>query len=181
MTEPSVIAVHKKSSYSFHKDTVPTIYLVAGIGVEGDIHSGETVKHRSRVRRDPAQPNLRQVHLMPSELFDELKEKGFKVRVGELGENITTSGIDLINLPKDTRMIFESGAEIQITGLRNPCHQLDDWQKGLLKACLEKDAEGNLIRKAGVMAIVLKGGKVSAKETVRILKPSPPHISLEKV
>ena len=136
---------------------------------------GETVKHRSRVRKDPTQPNLRQVHLLPTELFEELHAKGFAVKPGDLGENITTSGIDLLALPTGTRLHLGADAVVAITGLRNPCIQLDHFQQGLMAATLDRDANGNLIRKAGIMSIVIAGGDVRPGDAIRVEMPAQPH------
>jgi MOSC domain-containing protein YiiM len=155
--------------------------LLKGLGVQGDAHMGEKVKHRSRVAKDPNQPNLRQVHLIESELFDELKEKGFVVREGEMGENITTQGIKLLDLPKNSILHIGESAMVMITGLRNPCSQLDTFQDGLMKAVLDKDEAGNIIRKSGVMGIVLKAGEVKYGDEIIIELPLKPHMRLEKV
>ena len=157
------------------------ITLLAGLGVEGDAHAGETVKHRSRVARDPSQPNLRQVHLIHAELHDELRQAGFTVAPGEMGENITTRGIDLLGLPTGTRLRLGETATIEITGLRNPCAQLDGIQRGLMAATLERDAEGALVRKAGVMGIVVAGGEVRPGDAVHVELPPPPQRRLEPV
>jgi MOSC domain-containing protein YiiM len=142
---------------------------------------GETVKHRSRVRKDPMQPNLRQVHLMHAELFDDLRAKGFSVNPGDLGENVTTSGIDLLALPAGTRLHLGTAAMVEVTGLRNPCVQIDGFQKGLMAATLGKDAGGNLIRKAGIMSIVLADGDVRPGDAVRVELPTGPHEPLRPV
>jgi MOSC domain-containing protein YiiM len=142
---------------------------------------GETVKHRSRVAKDPTQPNLRQVHLIHEELFDELRPKNFTVRPGDMGENVTTRGIDLLSLPAGTRLHLGDSAVVEITGLRNPCIQIDRFQQGLMAATLDKDANGNLIRKAGVMSVVLAEGDVRAGDTIRIELPDSPHIPLAPV
>jgi MOSC domain-containing protein YiiM len=163
------------------KPAQPSIKLLAGLGVEGDAHNGVTVKHRSRVKADPTQPNLRQVHLIHSELHDKLREQGFDVQPGQMGENITTKGIDLLDLPKETKLHLGAEAIIEITGLRNPCVQLDGIQQGLMKAVLDKDAEGNLIRKAGIMAIVIKGGDVFPNDPIKIEMPEGDPIPLQKV
>lgn len=176
-----VISVHKSPTHTMSKPAQPSIKLLAGLGVEGDAHNGVTVKHRSRVKADPTQPNLRQVHLIHSELHDKLKEQGFDVQPGQMGENITTKGIDLLDLPKGTKLHLGAEAIIEITGLRNPCVQLDGIQQGLMKAVLDKDAEGNLIRKAGIMAIVLKGGDVFPNDPIKIEMPEGDPIPLQKV
>jgi MOSC domain-containing protein YiiM len=171
----SVLAVSLRYGHHFSKTPSLSIRLLTGLGVAGDAHMGETVKHRSRVRKDPTQPNLRQVHLMHVELFDELRKKGFGVQPGDLGENVTTSGIDLLALPSGTRLHIGASAVVEITGLRNPCVQIDGFQKGLMAATLDKDARGNLIRKAGIMSIVLADGDVRPGDAVRVELPMPPH------
>src|SRR5690348_494581 len=150
-----VVAVSLSPAHTMKKENQPEIRLLAGLGVEGDTHSGITVQHRSRVARDPSQPNLRQVHLIHTELHEELRQAGFKLANGQMGENITTQGIDLLGLPTGTRLHLGDEAVIEVTGLRNPCTQLDGLQPGLMKAVLDRDEEGNLIRKAGVMAVVI--------------------------
>jgi len=176
-----VTAVSQSRGHSFSKPNVLSIRLVAGLGVEGDAHAGVTVKHRSRVRRDPTQPNLRQVHLVHSELFDELRGKGFAVTPGDIGENVTTRGIDLLALPTGTKLRLGESATVEITGLRNPCVQLDTFQKGLMAATLDKDAEGNLVRKAGVMGVVLAGGEVRPGDAIAVELPASPHRPLQPV
>lgn len=181
MIKPQVISLSKSDSHTFNKFNCEKITLIEGLGVEGDAHAGKTVKHRSRVAADPTQPNLRQVHLIHSELFDELVEKDFIVTPGAMGENITTQGIDLLNLPKNTILKIGTSAAIQITGLRNPCSQLETIKTGLMKAVLDKDDQGNLIRKAGIMGIVLQGGVVFVGDEILIQLPDPPLEKLEKV
>ncbi len=174
-----ITAVSLSPGHHFSKPNLLSIRLLAGLGVEGDAHAGETVKHRSRVRRDPTQPNLRQVHLVHSELFDELQAKGFTVTPGDIGENVTTRGIDLLALPTGTRLRLGEAATVEITGLRNPCVQLDTFQKGLMAATLDKDADGNLIRKAGIMGVVLVGGEVRPGDAIAIELPRrrPPAVA----
>ena len=181
MTGPRVAAVHRSASHSFSKFAEQSIVLVEGLGVQGDAHEGRTVKHRSRVKRDPTQPNLRQVHLVHAELFDELMAADFAVWPGDLGENITTRGLDLLSLPEGTRLRLGAGAVIEITGLRNPCVQLDRLQPGLMAAVLDRDASGELVRKAGVMAIVLAGGEVRPGDSIAIEMPQLPHRELAPV
>jgi MOSC domain-containing protein YiiM len=178
---PVVLAVSRSGSHSFSKPTANAIRLIAGLGVEGDAHQGETVKHRSRVARDPNQPNLRQVHLIHAELHDELRAAGFTVAPGDMGENVTTSGVDLLGLPTGTRLRLGHSAVVEITGLRNPCAQLDGFQDGLMAAVLDRDAEGNLVRKAGVMAVVLSGGDVRPGDPIGIELPPIRHHPLEPV
>lgn len=176
-----VKSVSKSGTHTFHKSTCDSIQLLKGLGVQGDAHMGEKVKHRSRVAKDPNQPNLRQVHLIHSELFDELKEKGFDIKAGEIGENITTEGIELLSLPKDTVLHIGETVQVQITGLRNPCKQLDALKKGLMQAVLDKDEEGNLLRKAGIMGVVLEGGEVTIGTTITVELPPEPFVKLERV
>ncbi len=177
----SVVAVHRSSSHSFSKHTEDAITLLAGLGVEGDAHAGRTVKHRSRVARNPGAPNLRQVHLLHAELFDELVGRDHAVFPGDLGENITTRGLDLLALPTGTRLRLGAQAEVELTGLRNPCSQIDRFQPGLTAAVLDRDAQGALARKAGVMAIVLVGGEVRAGDAIVVQPPPGPHRSLQPV
>jgi MOSC domain-containing protein YiiM len=167
---PHVLAVHRSPTHSFSKSPALSIQLIAGLGIEGDAHAGATVKHRSRVARDPTQPNLRQVHLIHAELHDELNAVGFNVKPGDMGENITTHGLDLLALPTGTRLTIGE-AVIEVTGLRNPCVQLDRFQAGLMQATLDRDAAGNLIRKAGVMGVVLVGGDVQAGDDIHVQMP----------
>ena len=166
-----VIAVSRSRSHSFSKRNELMIRLVAGLGVEGDAHMGEKVKHRYHAAKNPNAPNLRQVHLMHEELFDELRAGGFNIGPGAIGENVTTRGIDLLALPKRTRLRLGPEAVIEITGLRNPCRQIDAYQQGLTAAVLGRDPEGRLIRKAGVMAIVIKGGDVKAGDAIAVELP----------
>lgn len=176
-----VFSVSKSDRHLFSKEVVDAITLVANKGVADDAHCGETVKHRSRVKRDPSQANLRQVHLIAYELIQELRAKGFRVDPATMGENITTVGIDLLALPKNAALQFPSGAVIVVTGLRNPCHQLDDYQKGLTAAVLKRDENGELIRKAGIMAVVQIGGSVAKGDEIEVLLPDGPHQKLETV
>lgn len=176
-----VEAVHKSATHTLTKPEQSYIRLLAGWGVEGDAHMGVTVKHRSRVARDPSQPNLRQVHLIHAELHDELRARGFSVHTGEMGENITTRGIDLLRLPVGTRLHLGAEAVVEITGLRNPCAQLDRLQPGLMAAVLGRDAQGHVVRKAGVMGVVLTGGEVRLADPIRVELPPQPHQPLQPV
>lgn len=181
MNSPTVISTSKSSAHTFHKFLCPSIRLLEGLGVEDDAHLGTTVKHRSRVAQDPNQPNLRQVHLIHAELFEELAEKGFNIQPGDMGENITTIGIDLLSLPKHTLLRIGKAAEIMVTGLRNPCIQLESLGKGLMKAVLDHDEQGNLIRKAGIMAVVTKTGKIGVGDEIKVQLPTPPFEKLDRV
>jgi len=180
MTE-TVLAVSRSATHSLSKSGQLAIQLITGLGVADDAHAGVTVQHRSRVARDPSQPNLRQVHLIHAELHEELRERGFNVAAGQMGENITTQGIDLLGLPTGTRLRLGDEAVIEITGLRNPCTQLESIQPGLMAAVLDRDANGALIRKAGVMAIVLVRGTVRPGDTIRVELPPQPHTPLQPV
>lgn len=177
----SVISVSKGDQHAFSKTVTEFIELLSGHGVDGDAHSGTTVKHRSRVAANPDQPNLRQVHLLHAELIDELQQQGFDVSPATLGENITTRGLDLLSLPTNTQLDFPSGAQLIVTGLRNPCAQLDNYQQGLTAATLDRDEQGQLIRKAGIMAIVTSGGRVVAGDNIHITLPAKPHLPLMPV
>lgn len=178
---PRVVAVARSGAHSFSKTLASEVVLVAGEGVEGDAHRGETVKHRSRVARDPSQPNLRQIHLMHAELFAELSERGFAVAPGDLGENLTTAGIDLLALPVGARLSLGDSAVIEVTGLRNPCAQIEAFQKGLLAAVLDRGPQGEVIRKSGIMGIVVAGGVVRPGDAIEVVLPPPPHRPLERV
>ena len=197
MGSPSVVAVCRDDKHRFSKVPVESITLVAGLGVEGDAHAGTRVKHRSRVKRDPSQPNLRQVHLIHSELFDEARDQGYELAAGDLGENILTVGVDLLGLPRDTRLIMGE-AVVRLTGLRNPCAQINDFQPGLIKVVLHRE-DGTLsdqpapptgspeatttrvVRKAGVMSVVERGGILRAGQEILVKLPAEPHQPLEPV
>ena len=176
-----VTAVSRSPRHTLVKPNEDSIKLVAGMGVEGDAHQGMTVKHRSRVVRDPTQPNLRQVHLVHAELHDELQHAGFAVMPGQMGENVTTSGVDLLGLATGTRLHLGASAIVEVTGLRNPCAQLDKIQKGLMAATLGRDEHGNLMRKAGIMGVVLAEGEVRPGDPIRVEPPPPPHRPLAVV
>ncbi|MEU2967646.1 MOSC domain-containing protein [Streptomyces ardesiacus] len=176
-----VTAVSSNGTYSFTKPNRGSITLLAGLGVEGDVHAGVTVKHRSRVAQDPTRPNLRQVHLMHEELFAEVGAEGFEVTAGDLGENITTRGIDLLGLPVGTVLRVGEEAVLEVTGLRNPCLQIDTFRDGLLKQVVGRDEAGNLVRKAGIMSIVRHGGTVRPGDAITVELPSEPHRPLDRV
>ena len=176
-----VVAVNRSGSHRMSKPSCERIRLLAGLGVEGDAHMGTTVKHRSRVARDPTQPNLRQVHLIHAELFDELRAKGFEITPGLMGENVTTHGIDLLALPRGTRLHLGASAVVEITGLRNPCTQLDGIYPGLLEAVIERDPARGLVRKAGVMGVVVAGGEVAAGDAIGVAPREGAHQPLKPV
>lgn len=176
-----IVAVSRSGEYTFTKPNQDAVTLVAGLGIEGDVHQGVTVKHRSRILRDPTKPNLRQVHLMHAELHDELKASGFAVAPGQLGENVTTRGVDLLGLPTGTRLRLGPHAVVEVTGLRNPCPQIEAFQEGLLKQVVGRDDDGNVVRKAGIMSVVLVGGEVRPGDEIRVELPAEPHSPLVPV
>lgn len=176
-----VVAVHRSPGHGFSKETVDEIRLLAGLGVEGDAHCGATVKHRSRVRVDPTQPNLRQVHLVQGELFAQVAAAGYVVTPGDLGENVTTSGIDLLALPTGATLGIGPDALIALTGLRNPCGQIDGFAAGLRDQVLERDGDGGVVRKAGVMGVVLRSGAIRPGDAIAVALPPGSHHPLERV
>lgn len=178
---PRVIAVASSQTHTFSKVAQSAISVVGGLGVQGDAHCGATVKHRSRVAKDPTQPNLRQVHLIHGELFAELQAQGFNVEPSQLGENITTEGIDLLALPEGTELHIGEQVVLHLTGLRNPCEQLNQFQPGLMAALVHRAPDGRLVRKAGVMSVVHTGGQVRPGDEVRVKLPATPHRALERV
>ncbi len=177
----TVTTVSRSATHTLVKPNEDKIRLAAGLGVEGDAHQGTTVKHRSRVARDPTQPNLRQVHLIHAELHDELRRAGFTVAPGQMGENVTTRGVDLLGLAAGTRLHLGDSAVVEVTGLRNPCAQLDKIAPGLMAATLDRDAQGNLVRKAGIMGVVVAAGEVRPGDPIRIEPPPEPHRPLPVV
>lgn len=176
-----VVAVARDDEHRFSKPTRERITLVADHGVEGDAHAGATVKHRSRVARDPSTPNLRQVHLMHEELFAEMAQRGHGIEPGALGENITTSGIDLLGLPRGARLAIGDDAVVELTGLRNPCSQINGLSKGLMKELVYVDDHGDTVRLAGVMSVVLAGGEVRPGDGIRVILPAGEHVPLQAV
>ncbi len=174
------MAVHRSPGHEFSKQTSESITLRAGLGVEGDAHMGARVKHRSRVAKDPMQPNLRQVHLIASELLDEVNAKGYCVSPGDLGENVTTAGLDLISLPVGTSIRI-GDAVLALTGLRNPCPQIKAFGEGLQGEMLDHDESGKLVRKTGVMAVVLRGGEVRASDEILVAAPAGEPMPMEKI
>ena len=181
MSTPLVAAVHVDAAHGFSKQTADRIRLLAGLGVEGDAHCGATVQHLSRVRRDPAQPNLRQVHLIHGELLDELERQGHAVAPGELGENCTTRGIDLLSLPTGTVLRLGEAALVAITGLRNPCRQIERFREGLLGQLISRREDGGIERRAGVMGVVLASGVVRPGDAIEVQRPPGPATPLEVV
>ncbi|MDQ2067682.1 MOSC domain-containing protein [Xinfangfangia sp. CPCC 101601] len=178
---PSILSVSRSRLHDFSKANEDHLVLVENYGVEGDAHAGETVKHRSRVAVDPSQPNLRQVHLLHHELLASLADKGFDLKAGDLGENILTSGIDLLGLPTDTVLAIGADVKLRVTGLRNPCAQIESFRTGLLQEVVTRGADGNLVRKAGIMSVVVAGGIVKPGDEIRAILPDLPHLPLERV
>lgn len=176
-----VVAVARAAEHRFSKTAVPEIRLIAGLGVEGDAHAGATVQHRSRVARDPSQPNLRQVHLIHAELLEEVDAAGFTVPPGAMGENVTTRGLDLLALPTGTRLRLGDDAVVEVTGLRNPCLQIDGYERGLLRRMVGRDAGGGIVRRAGVMSVVVAGGGVRVGDPIAVLLPAGPPRDLQPV
>ncbi|UQN05954.1 MOSC domain-containing protein [Deinococcus sp. QL22] len=177
----SIVSVAASPTHSFSKQPLPGVQLLAGLGVQGDAHAGHSVQHRSRVAADPTQPNLRQVHLIHGELLDELNAAGFDIQPGDLGENVLTRGLDLLALPVGTRLHVGAEAVIEVTGLRNPCSQIEAFRPGLLAAVLGRDEAGNVIRKAGIMGVVAVGGEIRLGDSVQVELPPLPHRALERV
>jgi MOSC domain-containing protein YiiM len=176
-----ITAVHARAVHSFSKDACAQIELVAGHGVRGDAHYGTNVKHRSRVAKNPQQPNLRQVHLLHEELFTELRQAGFEIAPGQMGENVTTRGLDILGLSTGTRLRLGENAIVQLTGLRNPCYQIEGFRKGLLAAVLDRAADGALVRKAGVMCVVIEGGIVRPEDPITVVQAPLQRAPLQTV
>jgi MOSC domain-containing protein YiiM len=176
-----IIAVSRDSEHSFTKPNQTVIELIAGVGVRGDAHAGAKVKHRVRVREDPTRPNLRQVHLIHSELFEELAAAGYQLFPGAIGENITTRGLKLLELPTGTRLHLGANAVVEVTGLRNPCRQIDAFRPGLMGRLLDRDTDGGVRIKSGIMSIVLEGGEVRPGDVIRAELPAGPHRALKRV
>jgi MOSC domain-containing protein YiiM len=176
-----VVAVAASTVHGFSKETRPAIRLLEGLGVQGDAHHGVIVQHLSRLRRHPAAPNLRQVHLLPVELFDVLGSVGHRVVPGDLGENVATAGVDLLGIPTGTVLALGPSAEVEVTGLRNPCRQIDAFQAGLLRHVLARDPDGGVRRLAGVMGVVRRGGDVRPGDAVTVVLPAEPHRPLHPV
>lgn len=179
--QPRVIAVSRDDVHRFSKPVVDEVRLVEGWGIEGDAHAGTTVQHRSRVARDPSQPNLRQVHLLHAEVFDEVAEAGFRVEPGQMGENVTTRGVDLLGLPTGTLLHLGDEACVRVTGLRNPCQQINGFEPGLLREVLGRDEDGAVVRKGGVMSVVVTGGVVRTGDRVWIELPTGEQQALQPV
>ena len=177
----SVVAVSRSPRHRFSKDVSDAVLLVEGHGVEGDAHAGATVQHRSRKRWRPDLPNLRQVHLLHAELLDDLRAQGYDVSPGQVGENITTRGLDLLALPTGARLWLGADAVVEVTGLRNPCVQLDRFADGLMEAVLRREPDGTLVRLAGVMSVVLEGGPVRPGDEIRVELPEGERVALKPV
>lgn len=176
-----VESVNRDSKHEFSKVPQPSIQLLQGLGVEGDAHAGTTVQHLYLIKKDASKPNLRQVHLIHAELLDEVNGKGFRVQAADLGENILTRGVDLLGLPRGTKLHLGEQAVMEVTGLRNPCSQIENFQTGLLKEMVQKDAGGNPVFRCGIMSVVLTGGEVNPGDAIRVELPAEPHLPLERV
>jgi MOSC domain-containing protein YiiM len=181
MDRPSVVAVSKDGQHRFSKEPCEQITLLKGIGVQGDAHSGVTVQHLSRVAQDPTQPNLRQVHLLHGEFFDEARDQGYELAAGDLGENVLTHGLDMLGLPRNTLLHIGSEAVVRVTGLRNPCTQIDGFRSGLLKVATGRDENEQVVLKAGIMGVVTTGGVIRSGDTIEVEVPATPHHALERV
>lgn len=179
--QAKVVGLAKDREHRFSKAPQEQLVLVEGHGVEGDAHAGSTVQHRSRVAADPSQPNLRQVHLLAAEFLDEVRRHGYDVESGDLGENVLTAGIDLLDLPRDTLLHLGPDAVVRITGLRNPCAQIDRFRTGLLRLAVGRNDAGEVVRKAGVMGVVVAGGAVRVGDPIAVVTPPEPHHRLERV
>ncbi len=176
-----IVALSRSEAHAFSKNAEPRLTLIEGLGIEGDAHAGVTVQHRSRVARDPSQPNLRQVHLLHHTLLDALNAQGFSIHPGMLGENVTTSGVDLLALPTGTRLRLGQTAVLELTGLRNPCSQIERFHEGLLAAVVHRGEAGLVTRQAGVMAIVVRGGVIATGDAIEVELPAAPHRPLAVV
>ncbi len=177
----TVLAVHRNAAHEFTKTPVDVIECAAGLGVVGDAHAGAQVKHRSRVAADPTQPNLRQVHLMHGELFDQLAAEGYEVAPGNLGENLTTSGLDLLGLPVGTSLAIGPDVILTLTGLRNPCGQINGFADGLLKKLVYRDEDGETVRIGGAMSVVVRGGEIRPGDEIRVGLPPEPHHAMQRI
>lgn len=174
----AVMSVSRDDQHRFSKPPTKSVRMIAGFGIEGDAHAGATTRHRYLLKKDPERPNLTQVHLIASELFDELADSGFSVSAGDLGENITTRGLDLLALPLGTRLLLGGDAIVEVTGLRSPCRLINTYQAGLMKAVLGKDAGGRVIRKAGIMSVVVESGVVRPGDRILVELPIGEHVPL---
>lgn len=176
-----VVSVSSRGGHGLGKTRRMSVRLIEGMGVEGDAHYGAKVQHRSRKRQNPELVNLRQVHLIHAELLAELDSGGFNISPGDLGENILTQGVDLLALPNGTILSFADGARIAVTGLRNPCVQLERHSKGLMNAVLDRDPSGGLVRKCGVMAVVIESGEVCVGDPIKIIPPAGAYVALQPI
>lgn len=176
-----VHAVSLSDKHSIRKFNRSYINIIEGYGVEGDAHAGKKVKHRYIAKKDPDRPNYRQVHLISMEIYRELQQQGFNIDPGEMGENITCSGIDIMNLPKHTILKIGDEVELQVSGMREPCSLLNQIQGGLMKATLDKSGEGELIRKAGIMTVALKGGIVTPDDPIQLVYPEKPYVKMKTI
>jgi MOSC domain-containing protein YiiM len=178
---PIVLGVFVSDKHSFSKYRRESINLLERLGVEGDAHCGKLVQHLWDAKKDPLRPNFRQVHLIHSELLDEVNARGFNVLPGDLGENITTRGIDLLGLPTGARLQIGEDAVVEVTGLRSPCVQINTFQEGLLEAVIERRKSVGLIRKTGVMSVVIRGGVIRNGDAIEVRLPDGPHERLAPI
>lgn len=178
--EGIVVAVSSDRGHRFSKMPQRDILLVEGHDVEGDAHAGPFVRHRYLARRQPRLPNLRQAHLIPSELFGMLRSCGYEIDPGQLGENITTAGLDLESLPLGTRILLGPTASVELTGLRTPCALIDRFRSGLKQHLLAFAKTGPAFR-CGVMGVARTGGRVAAGDVAGVVLPSPPVRALPPI
>lgn len=181
MNRAMVESVHRSESHDFTKATVEEVVLVAGVGIEGDAHAGATVQHVSRKKKDADRPNLRQVHLVSAELHEELVADGFDLDHGGFGENLVTRGIALGDLPVGTTLALGDDAIIVLTGLRDPCAQIDRHREGLRAAVAFDPGEGPKLFRDGAMAMVVRGGVVRTGDPIGVALPPEPHHPMRKV
>ena len=158
----AVVGLSIDDGHHFSKRAVERVTMVAGVGIEGDVHAGPLVQHRSRVRVDPNQPNLRQVHLIDDAVFAVAASAGFEIDHGDLGENVTVSGLDVHGLAVGTMLRLGESAFVAVTGLRNPCGQINGLRPGLLDVLRRADG-GDIVRRAGIMGVVVRGGEVARR------------------
>lgn len=175
-----VLAVSADRGHRFRKMPQRDILLVEGHGVEGDAHAGPFVRHRYLARRQPRLPNLRQVHLIPSALFGTLRRCGYEIGAGGLGENVTTAGLNLEEMPLGTRILLGQTASVELIGLRTPCVLIDRFRSGLKQHLLAFAKTGPAFR-CGVMGVVRTGGRVAAGDVARVVLPSPPVRALPPI
>ena len=176
-TEGIVAGVFVSGGHTFSKSERYSVTLLQGLGIEGDAHCGSTVQHLSDRKKNSTRSNLRQLHLIQSELIEELNATGFDVRPGDLGENITTGQIDLPALPQGTLLRIGDTAVVEITGLRTPCFKIERFRKGLRSAVTEHRHGGPATLKGALMAIVVAGGVVNRDDRIGVIIPPAVRIA----